>query len=116
MLVGCRDWGFQYSHFTTLLPTRSFLAPLQEDEEIEVSTVLRAASQCSGCASVPCCHGLRVAAETGNAPQSCCLSCLKGTCAVQVALGPGVVVSIKYKAVSELLPNGMKEGAAHVGI
>ena len=29
---------------------------------------------------------------------------------LQVALGPGVVVSIKCKAVSELLPNGMKEG------
>ena len=41
-----------------------------------------------------------------------CWACLKQQCAVQVALGPGVVVSIKFKAVSELLPNGMKEGAA----
>ena len=31
-----RDWGIQYSRFTEVLPTRSFLAPLEEDEEIEV--------------------------------------------------------------------------------
>ena len=32
----CRDWGIQFSRFTEVLPTRSFLAPLEEDEEIEV--------------------------------------------------------------------------------
>ena len=31
---------------------------------------------------------------------------------MQIALAPGVVVSVRYKAVSELLPNGMKEGEA----
>ena len=32
----CRDWSVQYSSFTELLPTRAWLTPLQEDEEIEV--------------------------------------------------------------------------------
>ena len=39
------------------------------------------------------------------------LGVLTGSCVLQIALGPGVVVSVRYKAVSELLPNGMKEGA-----
>ena len=55
-----RAWTLKYSGFTEVLPTRAFLVPLDEDEEIEV------------------------------------------------ALGKGQSVSIKYKAVSELQPNGKR--------
>ena len=50
----------KYSRFTEVLPTRAFLVPLDEDEEIEVR------------------------------------------------LGKGQTVSIKYKAMSELQPNGKR--------
>ena len=32
----CRKWQAQYSKFTEALPTRAFLQPLDEDEEVEV--------------------------------------------------------------------------------
>jgi hypothetical protein len=32
-----REWCFKYSAFTEKLPTRAFLVPLDEDEEIEAS-------------------------------------------------------------------------------
>jgi hypothetical protein len=57
-------WLGQYSHYTEMLPTRSFLAPLDEDEEIEVE------------------------------------------------VGKGQAVVIKYKALSELQPNGMRRAPA----
>ena len=60
----CRLWEQQYSKFTAMLPTRAFLAPMDEDEEIEVE------------------------------------------------LAKGNSVIIKYKALSELQPNG-KRWAAH---
>ena len=53
-------WLGQYSKYTEMVPTRSFLTPLDEDEEIEVE------------------------------------------------LARGNAVSIKYKAMSELQPNGMR--------
>ena len=56
----CRAWQLQYSQFTELLPTRAFLVPLEEDEELEVE------------------------------------------------LSKGNVVSIKYKALAELQPNGTR--------
>lgn len=56
----CRAWVVKYSRFTEVLPTRAFLVPLEEDEEIEVT------------------------------------------------LGKGQSVSIKYKAMSELQPNGKR--------
>ena len=55
-----QTWLGQYSKYTEMLPTRSFLAPLDEDEEIEVE------------------------------------------------LARGNAVSIKYKAMSELQPSGMR--------
>ena len=55
-------WLGQYSKYTEMLPTRSFLAPLDEDEEIEVE------------------------------------------------LAKGNAVSIKFKALSELQPSGMRCG------
>lgn len=42
-MLGCavlhmrREWCFKYSAFTEKLPTRAFLVPLDEDEEIEAS-------------------------------------------------------------------------------
>ncbi len=57
---GCRDWQQKYSSFTTQLPTRAFLAPMAEDEEIEVD------------------------------------------------LSKGNTVVIKFKALSELQPNGKR--------
>ncbi|CAL5223603.1 g6142 [Coccomyxa viridis] len=54
-------WEQQYSKFTAMLPTRAFLAPMDEDEEIEVE------------------------------------------------LSKGNSVIIKYKALSELQPNGKRE-------
>ena len=53
-------WEQQYSKFTAMLPTRAFLAPMDEDEEIEVE------------------------------------------------LSKGNSVIIKYKALSELQPNGKR--------
>ena len=53
-------WEQQYSNFTAMLPTRAFLAPMDEDEEIEVE------------------------------------------------LSKGNSVIIKYKALSELQPNGKR--------
>lgn len=32
----CRNWQAKYSKFTEALPTRAFLQPLDEDEEVEV--------------------------------------------------------------------------------
>lgn len=55
-----QTWLGQYSKYTEMVPTRSFLTPLDEDEEIEVE------------------------------------------------LARGNAVSIKYKAMSELQPNGMR--------
>ena len=55
-----QGWLGQYSKYTEMVPTRSFLTPLDEDEEIEVE------------------------------------------------LSRGNAVSIKYKAMSELQPNGMR--------
>ena len=59
-------WLGQYSKYTEMVPTRSFLTPLDEDEEIEVE------------------------------------------------LARGNAVSIKYKAMSELQPNGMRCGSEFV--
>ena len=56
----CRLWEQQYSKFTAMLPTRAFLVPMDEDEEIEVE------------------------------------------------LSKGNAVIIKYKALSELQPNGKR--------
>lgn len=33
---GCRSWQGKYSKFTEAIPTRAFLTPLDEDEEVEV--------------------------------------------------------------------------------
>ena len=32
----CRNWQGKYSKFTEAIPTRAFLVPLDEDEEVEV--------------------------------------------------------------------------------
>ena len=34
--VWCREWQARYSKFTDAIPTRAFLVPLDEDEEVEV--------------------------------------------------------------------------------
>ena len=33
---GCRNWQGKYSKYTEAIPTRAFLTPLDEDEEVEV--------------------------------------------------------------------------------
>lgn len=60
--VARRAWEAKYSAFTAMLPTKAFLAPMDEDEEIEVE------------------------------------------------LAKGNKVIIKYKALSELQPNGKRCG------
>ena len=55
-----RAWLLKYSRYTEVLPTRAFLVPLDEDEEIEVS------------------------------------------------LGKGQSVNVKYKACGELQPDGKR--------
>ena len=60
LLRGGREWQQKYSSFTAMLPTRAFLAPMAEDEEIEVD------------------------------------------------LSKGNTVVIKFKALSELQPNGKR--------
>lgn len=32
----CRNWQGKYSKYTEAIPTRAFLTPLDEDEEVEV--------------------------------------------------------------------------------
>jgi len=56
-----KEWEMRYSRYTSVLPTRAFLAPLAEDEEVEVE------------------------------------------------LAPGNTVSIRYKATSQLQPDGKRE-------
>jgi len=58
--VSRRAWLLKYSRFTEVLPTRAFLVPLDEDEEIEV------------------------------------------------VLGKGQSVNVKYKACGELQPDGKR--------
>lgn len=62
-----RQWESRYSRFTAMLPTKAFLAPMDEDEEIEVE------------------------------------------------LAKGNAVTIKYKALSELQPNGQRCAPAAAG-
>jgi pyruvate carboxylase len=59
-VFSCRAWEQKYSSFTAMLPTKAFLAPMDEDEEIEVD------------------------------------------------LAKGNTVVLKYKALSELQPNGRR--------
>ena len=56
----CREWQLENSEFTEKLPTRAFLVPLDEDEELTVE------------------------------------------------LSKGNSITIKYKAISELQPNGTR--------
>ena len=60
-LAFCRAWQLEHSEFTEKLPTRAFLVPLDEDEELTIE------------------------------------------------LAKGNTITIKYKAISELQPNGTRQ-------
>ena len=62
LLCSYRGWQLENSEFTEKLPTRAFLVPLDEDEELTVE------------------------------------------------LSKGNTITIKYKAISELQPNGTRHG------
>lgn len=130
VLHTCREWCFKYSAFTEKLPTRAFLVPLDEDEEIEASLsqgvnvrlyvsacTLRVdfaactIPLCNPCAVCACCaalliHALHTSSKIATGQWDKALRWKRADCQNVCCAPPQPQVSIKFKAVSEPQPNG----------